>query len=221
VRAKVTGLAPGEPAHLSIDEVGVPDVALAEPLKVDPGKHLLVLHAGEAATAREVNAEVSVVEGRSVEVLLEVPPAPSSPQATPPPVAQPAGTPVENVPAPSDAPHRSMPMLSKVGFGVAAGGAAVGLITGFMALMSKDAISTSTGCNSNEQCVKGSPGASNLEAARTSATISTVAFSVAGVGLAAAIIGLLTDHPSSAPPPTSAWIAPWLGPGAAGIHGSF
>jgi hypothetical protein len=112
-----------------------------------------------------------------------------------------------------------MPMLSKVGFAVAAGGTAVGLITGFMALMSKDALSTE--CNSNQQCTKNTPGASNLEAARTSATISTVAFSVAGVGLAAGIIGLLTDHPSSAPPPTSARIAPWLGPGAAGIHGSF
>jgi len=217
LRAKVTGLAPGEPAHLAIDGIGVPDVALAEPQKVDPGKHLLVLHAGEAATARDVNAEVSVVEGRSVEVLLEVPP-PSSPEPTPPPAAQPAGTPVQSVPAPAEGPHRSMPMLSKVGFGVAAGGAAVGLITGFMALMSKDALSTE--CNSQQECTKGTPGASNLEAARTSATISTVAFSVAGVGLAAGIIGLLTDRPSSAPP-ASARIAPWLGPGAAGIHGSF
>ena len=111
-----------------------------------------------------------------------------------------------------------MPMLSKVGFGVAAGGAAVGLITGYMALTSKNQLA---GECPDQQCVRGQPGASDLEAARTSATISTIAFSVAGVGLAAGIIGLLTDHPSTAPPPTSAGIAPWLGPGAGGIHGSF
>jgi hypothetical protein len=217
LRAKVTGLAPGEPAHLVIDGVGVPDVALAEPLKVDPGKHVLLLHAGEGATAREVNAEVTVVEGRSVEVLLEVPPATSAPQSTPAPIAQqPAAA--QSAPESAEAPpHRGMPMLSKVGFAVAATGTAAGLIAGFIALTRKDALSSE--CTGNE-CQKGSQGASDLDAARSSATISTVAFSIAGVGLAAGIVGLLTDHPSAAPS-TSARIAPWLGPGAAGIHGSF
>jgi hypothetical protein len=111
-----------------------------------------------------------------------------------------------------------MPTLSKVGFVVAAAGAAGGLITGYMALSDKNSLATE--CRPNQECVKGSQGASDLEAAHTSATISTVAFGIAGVGLAVGIIGLLTDHPSAAPP-TSARVAPWLGPGAAGIHGSF
>jgi hypothetical protein len=218
LRARVSGLAPGESAHLVIDGVGVPDVALAEPLKVDPGKHVLVLHAGSGATARDVNAEVIVVEGRSVEVLLEVPPAPSSPQPAPAPVAPQPAAPAQSVSAPAEAlPHRRMPTLSKVGFGVAAAGAAAGLITGFIALTDKNALSTEC---TGQLCKKGSSGASDLDAARSSATISTVAFSIAGVGLAAGIVGLLIDHPSAAPS-SSARIAPWLGPGAAGIHGSF
>jgi hypothetical protein len=196
----------------------VPDVALAEPQKVDPGKHVLLLHAGAGATAREVNAEVTVVEGRSVEVLLEVPPAPSTAQPTPAPIAQQPAAPAQSAPAPAEAPpHRGMPMLSKVGFGVAATGAAAGLVTGFFALTDKNALASEC---TGQQCLKGSRGASDLEAARSSATISTVAFSIAGVGLAAGIVGLLTDHPSAAQS-TSARIAPWLGPGAAGIHGSF
>jgi len=215
LRAKVTGLASGEPAHLAIDGVGVPDVALAEPQKVDPGKHVLELHAGEGATAREVRAEVTAVEGRSVEVLLEVPAAPSSLQPTP---APPSATPPQSEPAPAEAPrHGTMPTLSKVGLAVAATGVAAGLITGYVALDHKNALG---GECSGDQCQKGMPGASDLDAARTAATISTVSFCIAGVGLAAVVIGLVTDH-SSAAPATSARIAPWLGPGAAGIHGSF
>jgi hypothetical protein len=110
-----------------------------------------------------------------------------------------------------------MPTLSKVGLAVAAAGAAAGLVTGYMALSDKNALATE--CPGN-QCVKGQQGASDLEAARTSATISTVSFGIAGVGLAMVIVGLLSDHPSAAPP-TSARITPWLGPGTAGIHGSF
>lgn len=218
LRAKVTGLGAGEPAHLSIDGAGVPDVALAEPQKVDPGKHVLVLHAGEAATAREVRAEVNVVEGRSVEVLLEVPPAPSPAQPTLTPVAQPPVAPTQTAPAPAEAPtHRSTPLLAKIGFGVGGAAAAAGLITGFMALEGSNSLSNE--CPGN-QCVKGQHGASDLDAARTSAMISTVSFCVAGAGIALAIVVLLTDHPSAASQ-TSGKIVPWLGPGAAGIHGSF
>ncbi|HEX8794508.1 MAG TPA: hypothetical protein VF765_26365 [Polyangiaceae bacterium] len=219
LRARVTGLASGEPAHLSIDGAGVPDVALAEPQKVDPGKHVLVLHAGEAETAREARAEVSVVEGRSVEVLLEVPPARSTAQPTPAPLAPPPAAPSQVGPVPAEAPkHRSMPTLAKVGFGVGAAAAAAGLITGFMALEDKNSLAGE--CPVNNECQKGTPGANDLDAARTSATISTVSFCVAGAGFALGIVTLLTDHPAAASQ-TSGKIVPWLGPGAAGIHGSF
>jgi hypothetical protein len=213
LRAKVTGLASGEPAHLVIDGVGVPDVALAEPLKVDPGKHVLELHAGEGATARDVRAEVTAVEGRSVEVLLEVPAASPSSQPAPSPVAPP---PVASTPAEAP-PHGSMPTLSKVGLAVGATGIAAGLITGYLALDRTNALS---GECTGDKCLNGSQGASDLDSARTSATISTVSFCIGGVGLAAFIIGLVTDHPPAAPA-TGAGIAPWVGAGAAGVHGSF
>lgn len=213
LRAKVTGLAQGEPAHLTIDGVGVPDVALAEPQKVDPGTHVLVLHAGEGAAAREVRAEVSVVEGRSVEVLLEVPSAPATAQPAPAVAQPPAPTQEATVPAEAPA-HRPMPTLSKVGFGVAAVGGVLGLITGFMALSKKDSLATE--CNAEKQCANGSNGANDLASAHSSATVSTIAFSVAGAGLALGIVILVTDRGPSAPEASV-----WLGPGSAGIHGSF
>lgn len=211
LRAKVTGLAQGEPAHLTIDGIGVPDAALTEPLKVDPGKHVLALRAGEGATAREARGEVSVVEGRSVEVLLEVPAAPATPQPTPT-VAEPPATAPAEVP-----PHRAMPTLAKVGFGVAAAGGAAGLIAGFVALTKKNSLATE--CHDN-QCVNGSDGASDLDAAHAAAAISTIAFGIAGAGLVVGIVGLVTDRGASTPP-SSARVSPWVGPGSLGIHGSF
>jgi hypothetical protein len=218
LRAKVTGLAPGEPAHLTVDGFAVPDAALAEPLKVDPGKHVLALHAGDGASAREVRAEVSMVEGRSVEVLLEVPPAPATAQPAPAPNTQQPAPPAQGAPAPAEAPfHHSTPMLVKAGFGVAAVGAVVGLMSGYFALDDKNSIG---GQCPGQVCVKGSTGANDLDAARTAATISNVAFGIAGAGAVLGIIGLITDHPSAAPS-TGARISPWLGAGAAGLHGSF
>ncbi len=219
LRARVTGVAPGEPAHLAIDGVAVPDVALAEPQKVDPGKHVLVLHAGDGATAREVRAEVSVVEGRSVEVLLEVPAAPEQQPQQAPVVAQPP-PPTQVATVPVDQPrHRSTtPTLAKIGFGVAAAGGAIGLITGFLALDKKDSLSSE--CPHQNQCVNGTQGAADLDAAHSAATVSTIAFGIAGAGLVVGIIGLVTDHGPSASQ-SSAKVSAWLGPGAAGIHGSF
>lgn len=219
LRARVTGLAPGEPAHLAIDGVAVPDAALAEPQKVDPGKHVLLLHVGEGASARDVRAEVSAVEGRSAEVLLEVPPAPATPQpAPPPPVAptQQAAPPLQAAPAPAAAPAHHSSTLAKAGFAVAAVGAVSGAITGFMALTKKGELPNEC---PNQQCAKGTQAASDLDSARTSATMSTVAFSIAGAGLVLGIVALVTDHPST--PSTGARVSPWVGLGAAGVHGSF
>jgi hypothetical protein len=212
LRAKVTGLAEGEPAHLTIDGVGIPDAALAEPQKVDPGKHVLVLHAGEGASARDARAEVSVVEGRSVEVLIEVPPA--SATAEPAPVVAQPPPPTEVAPVPAEAPaHRPMPALAKVGFGFAAAGGALGLITGAMALSKKDSL---PGECPNDKCENGTSAANDLASAHASATVSTIAFSVAGAGLALGIIILVTDRG-----PAASQVSAWLGPGSAGIHGSF
>ena len=88
LRVKIQGLPPGETAHLSIDGVVVPDAALIEPQKVDPGKHVVVVRVGEGAASREARGEGVVAEGQAGEVTLTVPPRrPSSRSDAGPPEA--------------------------------------------------------------------------------------------------------------------------------------
>jgi hypothetical protein len=85
---RVAGLAPGQGAHVSIDGEDVPDAAVGEPLKVDPGKHEVAVHTGEGDAARDGGATVELEEGKTGEVTITLPP-PLAPPAAPPPVSQP------------------------------------------------------------------------------------------------------------------------------------
>jgi len=204
---KISGLSPGEIAHLTIDGGVVPDAAVTEAQKVDPGPHQLVVRVGEGAAAREVHASADVAEGQAVDVPVEVPPAPAS--APPPPKDH--GLEVREAP-------RSMPVLAKVGFGFAIAGAAVGLYTGVTALNKKSQLDNE--CNAQKQCGENDNGASDLYAARTWANASTVSFIIGVAGLGTGIVALLLDRPSS-PAASGVRIEPLLGLGVAGVHGDF
>src|ERR1019366_10325032 len=51
--ARVSGVGPDEVMHLSIDGAAVPDVAVREPQKVNPGKHEVVVRVGDGAAVGE------------------------------------------------------------------------------------------------------------------------------------------------------------------------
>jgi hypothetical protein len=213
LRVRVQGVASGEEGHLVIDAFEVPDAAIGEPLKVNPGHHAVVLRAGEGGTARESRGEVETAEGTSAEITLSVPPPP----VTPPPPE----------PPPAPVAHRNT-LVVTLGFGAAIVGGAAGLFTGAAAISKKNQLSSE--CN-GFQCGPENGGSSDLSTARTYATASTVAFGVAGAGLVVGLIGLLTSGSSAAPAPATphpagtsdydARIAPWFGVGAAGVHGTF
>jgi hypothetical protein len=76
-------------------------------------------------------------------------------------------------------------------------------------------------CNSNQQCDAANGGAGDLSTAYSWATVSTVSFAVAGAGIVLAVAGLLSNGPPAGQAQGGARLTPWIGPGAAGIHGQF
>jgi hypothetical protein len=113
-----------------------------------------------------------------------------------------------------------MPLTVKLGFGTAIAGGAVGLIAGLTALTKKGQLDGGE-CTPQKLCDEQTGAASDLQTARTWATVSTVAFVVGGVGAVVGLVGLATggDHSSSGS--ARAGVAPWIGAGMAGVHGRF
>jgi len=208
---KIAGLGPGETAHLTIDGVGVPDAAVSEAQKVDPGPHVLVARAGEGAAAREAREQPDVKEGQTTEVTLTIPAAPAQQPLHPPR----KGLDEDGSTRPSSASQRWV----KIGFVTAISGVAVGLIAGVTALTRKGQLASE--CNANKQCPDTTGGASDLDSARTWATVSNAAFFVAGVGAVVGVLGLLSGKSSAPQPQQSVSITPWIGVGTAGVHGRF
>ncbi len=115
-------------------------------------------------------------------------------------------------------------MLAWIGFGVGAAGVVTGSVTGLLAISSFNS-AKSNGCVGN-RCPPASYG--DLDTANTMATVSTVSFVVAGlgVGLGVASIFLISSAPSEPAAASVASVAsvrmrPWFGPGSAGLLGTF
>lgn len=203
---------------VTIDGNGVPTEALLAPRPVDPGAHDVV---ATSANGGKATAHVEVKEGDSPTVQLTLtggapPAATPSAASTQPKEAPPPGpaSPPPFAPPPSSSGIR--PVLIFGGFGLAAAGAIVGGITGGLA-MSK-ASSVKNAC-SGLTCPTSVDG--DLSSGRTMGTVSTVAFIAAGVGAAVGVVGLVLAppaHEEGAPP--TAWLTPWVGPGAAGMSGA-
>jgi hypothetical protein len=202
---RVKGLVAGEAVHVSIDGALVPDAAMSEPQKVNPGKHTVIVRAGDG---REVEGAPDAAEGQSAQVTLTLPaPAlPLEPEPAPPP-APPLAL-VESPPSP----------LVKIGVSVAAVAGTVGVVAGLVALNKRSELNQA--CNQT-LCDSAHGGAGDLAMAYSWATVSTVSFAVAGAGVATAVAGVLSRGHAAAPGQGGARVFPWIGPGAAGIHGRF
>jgi hypothetical protein len=208
--ARVEGLAAGEPAHLSIDGAAVPDAAFGEAQKVNPGKHVVVVRAGEGPAAREVRGEAVVAEGQAAEVAITVPPPPAM---TPPPPPPPQPEP----PAPSPG---AGPTIVRIGFATAIAGGAVGLIAGLTTMNKKGQLPPECPkVGTVNDCPENTGAAQDLNTARTWGNVSTAAFVIGGAGVVVGVVGLLTSKPAR--PKDAAFVSPWLGLGAAGVYGRF
>jgi hypothetical protein len=188
-----------------------PDVAVdgqsagagTDPIRVNPGKHKLVITGGPKAQ----NLEVEVSEGATKEVAVDIRPV-DKPAAPPPPPPPPAEPP----------PSRLMRPLPLGGFAVAGVGLVAGAVTGFLTL--------SKASSAKDQCVSNRcpPSAhDSISSGKTMGLISTISFAVAGAGAAVGVFGYLQDP--AAPEPTAARhqprVTPWIGLGSAGLSGNF
>jgi hypothetical protein len=177
-------LANGNPADVVIrrDGARVPIEALGHPLPVDPGKHVIVVEA-EGRVPRSVT--IAIAPGERSEVSVE----PGEPRPVLPPSAAVA---VGRSPAAAAGVARTpfkahemgpASLLLWSGVGLATVGLVTGTVTGLLTL-SKSGLRDS--CPGG-QCPPDVM--AEVERARTTGTISTVAFSAAAVGLAAAGVG--------------------------------
>lgn len=198
----VQGLAPGETAHLSIDGVAIPDAAVGEPQKVDPGKHAVAIQVGRGGAAREVHAEAQVAEGQNADVVLTVPPVPPPEPPAPPVHPTSAG---------------ASTALVRVGFATAIVGGAVGLLSGLTAWNKKSQLESE--CPTDACTTSGAQ--QDLSTAKTWGNVSTVAFAIGGAGVVVGVIGLLTGRSDGDVHGASTGVSPWIGAGAAGLHGRF
>jgi hypothetical protein len=103
-------------------------------------------------------------------------------------------------------------------FGVGAAGIGLGTVFGVMAFSETDKVQGQ--CDGN-RCPPDVQDA--LDTAKTNGTVSTIAFVVGGVGVAAGVVLLLTSGGSSKPDTGADEVSlrPWVGPGSAGINGRF
>ena len=199
--------------QVTVDGETVPNEALSAPWKVNPGKHVLVA----SLRGGEVKAEAELAEKQTKSVTLDVTelakrPGPAQAQAN-------AGgnatdKPLTEPPAEEKQGKRSP--LVWIGIGVAVVGVGVGATAGILSMGKKsdlDSLCRDGKCPPNAH--------DTLDSANTLATISTIGFVGAGVGLALTGIGFALGR--SAPKKGGAPIVvqPVVGLGGGGFVGAF
>lgn len=168
----------GPAESLSIDGKAVSLDEAKQPIVLDPGKHTIRV---------DRRAEpVDLIEGNLALVTFDMTVAPATP---------PSG-PVAPMPTPPP-PDASMPTLFWAGLGTAGVGLVVGGITGALALSKKGDVANTC---PDHRCPPSAQ--SDIDASKTFGTISTVAFVVAGVGAAVAVVSLIVNRP----PPRTSWM---------------
>ena len=199
-------------ASVAVGGKAVPDALIGSDRPTNPGTHEVT---ATAAGYKPASTTVTLTEGghQDITLLLErdpnavavVPTTPTTPTGAGGPV-----TPPEPAPA-----HSNTPAYIVLGIGGA--GLVVGGITGALAF------GKASDCP-NKVCKT----QSDLDSAKSMATVSTIGFGVGIVGVAVGTILLLTGSKSEAPPAQAAAhparqlaVQPWFGVNAAGLMGSF
>lgn len=185
-------------SKMTVDGVAVPLEAAHAPRIMNPGRHVVVVEAG----GKPVETEVTLSEGQTRELELDLPVASGDSPPPPPPPPPPGG----------ETTGGGHGALVYGGFGLAIVGVGVGAVTGFMTLSTAGSLKDA--CR-DERCPPASQ--SDLDSASTTGTISTVAFALGAVGLAVGVAGLVLDKGKT--PAASARIV--VSPTGAGLRGTF
>jgi hypothetical protein len=105
----------------------------------------------------------------------------------------------------------------KIGFSVSGVAGVAGTVAGLVAMNQLSRVDSL--CSAQKLCDETHGGTKALSTAYTWATVSNVSFAVAGAGIVAAVVGLVSGRSSH--PGAAARVTPWIGPGMAGIDGRF
>jgi hypothetical protein len=203
---RVEGVEAGVTPTLTIDGQALPSAAIGLGRKVNPGSHAVK---ASAYGYYETSEQLSVREGETKELTLtlrRMPPGEVPPPETSPPDG--SGTTVIQG-------SSGMSPVAVTGFIVAGTGAAIGTISGLLAMQKASDLE---GACTNNQCPPEAH--SDVDSGRMFGTVSTVAFGVAVVGLAVGIWGVATqdEEPEKK---RQAGVSPWLGLGSVGVGGVF
>jgi hypothetical protein len=220
--AKIIVRAPSDATvSVSVDSLPVNAANVGEERVLDPGPHLVE---ASAPGYRRASSAINLREGATEDVTLTLIIDPEAARAArsaaaagpaPGPVpdasssAAPGGS--DTKPVASEAPNRT---LAYVVLGLGVVGVGVGSVFGLSALSKKSDLSKAC---PNSTCHTSQQGA--LDSAKTSGTISTIAFAAGGAAL---IAGGVLFFTASSPAPSAAFVArPYVGLTSAGVSGSF
>ena len=168
-------------ASVTVDENEISPPALEAPLRLNPGRHRVVLRAYGREQTRVVDVPEREIVSLELGLTQEPATTPTASATDSAATAEPSAAPPADV-----APRRAVPTLAYVGGGVAAAGLVVGGVSGLFAISRKSR--AEAGCEGT-RC----PPATwdDLDAAQSFASVSTVGFVVAGVGLGIGVGALL------------------------------
>jgi hypothetical protein len=227
-RAKVTinVQGPDQPS-VTMDGAPMSMAALGVERLVNPGQHAVHVTANGWKDGDE---SFTVPDGGSAQVTVQMEaraaagPAPAAPETAPTPATStpsPGGDqgPPDTTAASSG---HSLKTLGWIGIGVGGAGIVLGAVTGGLAAGKKSSASgspcTSGRCSQNDLTTY----QSDRDSYYTMGTISTIGFIAGGVLAAGgAALLLFGPHGESQPAATAARVTPFVGPGSAGITGSF
>ncbi len=194
-------------AAVTIDGERVPRAALGVRRPVDPGSHTV---RAEAAGFAPAEAKVTLAEGASETVALELKPVALPPSVvSPPPVAP---SPDTGPGAPSASSSRTV--LGIAALGVGGVGLAAGAVGGVLAIGKHRDLSERCPADRCDPSLQG-----DVDSYHAMGTLSTIGFAIGAVGVGAGAFFLLTAPRS--PQRAGISITPVIGLGSAGAKGSF
>ena len=219
LRLTVEGADADTAIAIRIDNQSVPAASLGLDRSVDPGEHDIEVKALGYKTA---TAHVQMKEGttQSVKVTLEAIPAPAPPptELVQSPVVPPPSSPTVHPARREQASYLPAGLLLGVGFAGIGAGTVLGIMTLSKASHLNGVCQPRSDCPASEQ--------GEIDSAKTLALGSTIGFGVGalGVGLGTYFLFKPPKSDSGAPAPEvgmGVTMHPWIGPGSAGLTGSF
>lgn len=200
VTFELRGLPPDRTPQLRVDDIRVPPETVALPRKLDPGVHRV------AATVdvERRSVEFELAERETKTVVLDFTGARFSSRA-----------PQRKKPVAPQPEEPSIPTLAYIGLGVGAAGVAVGSVAGVLALSHES--DAASACEDN-RCPPSVHG--DVDAAKSAATVSTVAFVIGGIGTAVGLSAILVSGKHS-DEKVAVTVRAHLAPFGAGLQGTF